>query len=113
MGDSKPADILCESCARIIHTNLQSCMSIFSETLHDHHMTSEESLRDFKLPVTGYLRAKGQESVHETCDSHYSTRKFSKSKVSPKKNSFFFGRGFNLEHYYSESCNLIGQLEVN
>ena len=32
------ADILCESCACIIHTNLQSCMSIFSEILHDHHI---------------------------------------------------------------------------
>ena len=41
----EPPDILCESCACIIHTNLQSCMSIFSETLHDHHI-SEESLRD-------------------------------------------------------------------
>ena len=50
----------------IIHTNLQSCMSIISETLHDHHI-SEESLRDSKLPVTGYLRTKGQESVYETC----------------------------------------------
>ena len=38
MGDSELPDILCESCACIIHTNLQSCMSIFSETLHDHHI---------------------------------------------------------------------------
>ena len=38
MGDSEPPDILCESCAYIIHTNLQSCMSTFSETLHDHHI---------------------------------------------------------------------------
>ena len=38
MGDSEPPDILCESCACIIHTNLQSCMSIFSETFHDHHI---------------------------------------------------------------------------
>ena len=28
---------------------------------------SEESLRYSKLPVTGYLRTKGQESVYETC----------------------------------------------
>ena len=35
MGDSEPPDILCETCACIIHTNLQSCMSIISETLHD------------------------------------------------------------------------------
>ena len=33
MGDSEPPDILCEFCACVIHTNLQSCMSIFSETL--------------------------------------------------------------------------------
>ena len=40
MGDSEPSDILCESCAKpcIIHTNLQSCMFIISETLHDHHI---------------------------------------------------------------------------
>ena len=67
MGDSEPPGILCESCACIIHTNLQSCMSIISETLHD--LTSEESLTDSKLPdtCTGYLRTKGQESVYETC----------------------------------------------
>ena len=35
-GDSEPPDILCESCACIIHTNLQSCMFIISKTLHDH-----------------------------------------------------------------------------
>ena len=29
-------------------------------------LTSEESLTDSKLPVTGYLRTKGQESVYET-----------------------------------------------
>ena len=32
MGDSEPPDILCESCACI---NLQSCMFIISETLHE------------------------------------------------------------------------------
>ena len=65
MGDSEPSDSLCESCACIIHTNLQSCMSIFSE--HSTIITSEESLRDSKLPVTGCPRTKGQESVYETC----------------------------------------------
>ena len=30
-------------------------------------LTSEESLTDSKLPDTGYLRIKGQESVYETC----------------------------------------------
>ena len=34
---------------------------------HPTIITSEESLRDSKLPVTGYLRTKGQESVYETC----------------------------------------------
>ena len=38
MGDSEPPGI----CACIIHTNLQSCMSIISETLHDHHMHMRE-----------------------------------------------------------------------
>ena len=40
MGDSEPPDILCESCACIIHTNLQSCMSIFSETLYMYNTQS-------------------------------------------------------------------------
>ena len=30
-------------------------------------LTSEKSLTDSKLPDTGYLRTKGQESVYETC----------------------------------------------
>ena len=30
-------------------------------------LTSEETLTDSKLPATGYLRTKGQESVYETC----------------------------------------------
>ena len=34
---------------------------------HSMIITSEESLRDSKLPVTGCLRTKGQESVYETC----------------------------------------------
>ena len=43
MGDSEPPGILCESCACIIHTNVQSCMSIISETLHNNlSLTSEE-----------------------------------------------------------------------
>ena len=68
MGDSEPPGILCESCSCIIHTNLQSCMSIISETLHNNlSLTSQESFRDSKLPDTGYLRTKGQESVYETC----------------------------------------------
>ena len=35
--------------------------------IHSTVITSEESLRDSKLPVTGYLMTKGQESVYETC----------------------------------------------
>ena len=34
---------------------------------HSTIITSEESLGDSKLPVTGYLRTKGQESVYGTC----------------------------------------------
>ena len=34
---------------------------------HSTIITSEESLRDSKLPDTGYLRTKGQESVYEIC----------------------------------------------
>ena len=34
---------------------------------HSTTITSEESLRDSKLPVNGCLRTKGQESVYETC----------------------------------------------
>ena len=65
LARSEPPDILCESCACIIHT---------SELKHSTIITSEESLRDSKLPVTGCLRTKGQESVYELCHSHYSTQ---------------------------------------
>ena len=34
---------------------------------HSTIITSEESIRDSKLQVTGCLRTKGQESVYETC----------------------------------------------
>ena len=34
---------------------------------HSTIITSEESLRDSKLPVTGCLRTEGQDSVYETC----------------------------------------------
>ena len=43
MGDSEPPGILCESCACIIHTDLQSCMSIISETLHDQSFSHRAS----------------------------------------------------------------------
>ena len=61
MGDSEPPDILL-SLACIIHR--AACPLLVK---HSTIITSEESLRDSKLPVTGYLRTKGQESVHETC----------------------------------------------
>ena len=54
----------CESCACIIHTNRAACPFLVQ---HSTIITSEESLRDSKLPVTGCLRTKGQESVYETC----------------------------------------------
>ena len=44
MGDSEPPGILCESCACIIHINLQSCMSIISETLHDQSFSTDSKL---------------------------------------------------------------------
>ena len=62
MGDSEPPDILCESCACIIYR--AACPFLVK---HSTIITSEESLRDSKLPVTGCLRTKGQESVYETC----------------------------------------------
>ena len=57
-------------CVSLVLVSLiyRAACPLFSETLHDHHI-SEESLRVrySKLPVTGYLRTKGQESVYETC----------------------------------------------
>ena len=61
MGDSEPPAILCESCACIIHINLQSCMSIISETLHD------QSFSHISHRFQAGYRTKGQETVYETC----------------------------------------------
>ena len=66
MGDSEPPGILCESCACIIHTNLQ-CPLLVKHSTINLSLTSEESLTDSKLPDTGYMRTKGQESMYETC----------------------------------------------
>ena len=58
-------DILYETCACVIHTsNLQLHVHNIIETLHDQSfsLTSEDSLKDSKPSVTGYLRTKGQES---------------------------------------------------
>ena len=49
MGDSEPPDILCESCACIIHTNIR-CMSIISETLHDHAIFPSHLKRASEIP---------------------------------------------------------------
>ena len=65
MGDSEPPDILCESCV-VSFTLIYRAACPFL-VKHSTIITSEESLRDSKLPVTGCLRTKGQESVYETC----------------------------------------------
>ena len=62
MGDSEPPDILCESCACIIHTNLQSCMSVKHSTPGSSHLKRASEIPSYLL-----LRTKGQESVYETC----------------------------------------------
>ena len=68
MGDSEPPDILCESCAcTYVSFTLIYRAACSLLVKHSTIITSEESLRDSKLPVTGYLRTKGQESVYETC----------------------------------------------
>ena len=69
MGDSEPPGILCESCACIIHTIIYraACPLLVKHSTINLSLTSEESLTDSKLPDTGYLRTKGQESVYETC----------------------------------------------
>ena len=63
MGDSEPPGILFESCACIIHTNLQSCMSIISEPF------SHISREPHRFQATRYWipEDQGQESVYETC----------------------------------------------
>ena len=50
MGDSEPPDILCESCACIVHR--AACPFLVK---HSTIITSEESLRDSKLPVTDWV----------------------------------------------------------
>ena len=76
MGDSEPPDILCESVLVPFTPIYKSACPFLVK--HSTIITSEESLRDSKLPVTGCLRTKGQESVYETCacviHMHYSTQ---------------------------------------
>ena len=65
-GRLEPPGILCESCSCIIHTiNLQSCMSIISETLHDQSFSQLK--RASQIPSYQILGTSGQESVYETC----------------------------------------------
>ena len=44
-----------------------ACPLLVKHSTMNLSLTSEESLRDSKPPVTEYLRTKGQESVYETC----------------------------------------------
>ena len=67
-------------CMRLVYVSFTllicSCMFIIIETLHDQSfsLTSEDSLRDSKPPVTEYPRTKGQElwrlSVWNLCLCH-------------------------------------------
>ena len=67
MGDSEPPDInFCVSLVLVSFTLIYRAACPFL-VKHSTIITSEESLRDSKLPVTGCLRTKGQESVYETC----------------------------------------------
>ena len=49
----------------LIYTS--ACPLLVKHSTINLSLTSEESLTDSKLPDTGYLRTKGQESVYETC----------------------------------------------
>ena len=59
-------------CVRLVLVSLTliyrpACPLLVKQSTINLSLTSEESLRDSKPPVTGYLRTKGQESVYETC----------------------------------------------
>ena len=73
MGDSEPPDILCESCACIVHR--AACPFLVK---HSTIITSEESLRDSKLPVTDWVPEDQGTGVSVwnlcLCHSHYSTQ---------------------------------------
>ena len=62
MGDSEPPGILC-----LVLIYRAACPLLVKHSTINLSLTSEESLTDSKLPDTGYLRTKGQESVYETC----------------------------------------------
>ena len=71
MGDSHHT--FCLTCACVQCTYVCSCMFNIIETLHNQSfsLASEDSLRDSKPPVTGYLRGPRDRnhgvSVYETC----------------------------------------------
>ena len=68
MGDSEPPGI-CVSLVLVSFTLIYgaACPLLVKHSTINLSLTSEESLTDSKLPDTGYLRTKGQESVYETC----------------------------------------------
>ena len=95
----------CVSLVCLYH--LQSCMSIISETLHD--LTSEESLTDSKLPDTGYLRTKGQESAYETCACVIHTILLSYMCINIVSHfTLMFARGTCASSCFHVSANLVG-----
>ena len=61
MGDSEPPAPHQTFCVSLVLVSF----TLIYRAAHSTIITSEE--RDSKLPVTGYLRTKGQESVYETC----------------------------------------------
>ena len=65
MGDSA----FCVSLVLVSFTLIYraACPLLVKHSTINLSLTSEESLTDSKLPDTGYLRTKGQESVYETC----------------------------------------------
>ena len=54
---------------KVLVSLIYSYMSIIIETLHDQSfsLTSEDSLRDSKLPVNGYPRTKGYAVITSQC----------------------------------------------
>ena len=68
MGDSEPPGF-CVSLVLVSFTLIYraACPLLVKHSTINLSLTSEESLTNSKLPDTGYLRTKGQESVYETC----------------------------------------------
>ena len=72
MGDSEPPDILCESCACIIHR--ATCPLLVKHSMINLSLTSEESLTDSKLPLPEDQGTGVNVRNLCLCHSHYSTR---------------------------------------